>query len=574
MKGKRSQGLGALLFIVFSALGLVGGTYAADYRPLLGLDLQGGVSVVLQPVGEASDESLDQALSIIRQRVDALGVAEPEITRQGNTILVQIPGVQDPDRALELVGQTAELRFRPVQSVIPEEQVQAMLTDPDSLFPTVTTLPTGTTVTDGATSTTSAPGTTAPPTGPADSVNDGSGDADELGFGAPGQELAAAQVAPVTTEAPPTTAAGSDTVPPEVVPPDTIPAPEIADFDPASMLAQLELTPDDQDNAEAEVVLGQYDEEGNLVARFVLGPSLLTGETLESARAGLEVAEWLVRPVFRSGPEGIDQFNAAAATCNPPSPTCPTGQLAITLDGRVISAPVIQASLFTRDQVQITGGFSEREARDLALVLNYGALPLELEPQQSQIVSATLGSDALSAGLIAGAVGVALAALYMLAYYRLLGLVGILSLVISGSLLWGLISWLGETQGLALTLAGITGIIVSIGVSLDSNIVYYENVKEDVRNGRTVRSAVDRAFTSAFSTIVKADVASLIGATLLYLLTIGSVRGFALYLGIATVLDLVASWFFMRPAARLLASSPRLANNPRALGITLPAEAS
>jgi preprotein translocase subunit SecD len=158
----------------------------------------------------------------------------------------------------------------------------------------------------------------------------------------------------------------------------------------------------------------------------------------------------------------------------------------------------------------------------------------------------------------------------MIAFYRLLGVIAMLSLALSAGILWSIISYLGASQGLALTLAGVTGLIVSIGVSLDSNIVYFEHLKEDVRRGRTMRSSVDRSFDSAFSTIVKADVASLIGAGVLYWLTIGPVRGFALYLGLATLIDLVASYFFMRPAVILLVRSRRFRDRPQAFG--LPAE--
>ena len=188
-------------------------------------------------------------------------------------------------------------------------------------------------------------------------------------------------------------------------------------------------------------------------------------------------------------------------------------------------------------------------------------------PENQQIVSATIGQDALRAGVIAGVIGLLLVAIFIISYYRILGVVAMMSLFISGALLWSIISFLGESQGLALTLAGITGIIVSIGVSVDSNIVYFEHLKEDVRNGRTVRTAVNKAFPLAFSTIVKADVASLIGSILLYMLTVGAVRGFALYLGISTVLDLVATYFFMGPAVEWIARTPRIAGSSALMGI-------
>ncbi len=277
-------------------------------------------------------------------------------------------------------------------------------------------------------------------------------------------------------------------------------------------------------------------------------------------------------PTFKSGADGIDGFNELSRRCFYRELSCPTKQIAIEIDNEVISAPSIQDdaaafSPFDRSNITITGRFTEQEAKDLALVLDYGALPIELEAQQSRIVSASLGTDALRAGMIAGIIGLVLVAAFLIAYYRLLGLVAIASLVLSGALLWTIIAWLGETRGLALTLAGVTGLIVAVGVSVDSNVVYFEHLKEDVRSGRTLRSAVDRAFPIAFSTIFKADIASLIAAVVLYLLTVGQVRGFALYLGLATVLDLVATYFFMGPVIALMARNQGPAHSWARFGI-------
>ena len=277
---------------------------------------------------------------------------------------------------------------------------------------------------------------------------------------------------------------------------------------------------------------------------------------------------WSVAPIFTSGSPGIDDFNVIAAACNTFQASCPAGRVAIEIDGFVESAPSVNAAYFERDQITISGSFTEEEAKDLALALNFGALPLELTPQESRIVSSTLGEDALDAGVLAGLIGVLLVSIYLIAYYRYLGVVAIVSLLISGALLWTIVAWLGASQGLALTLAGVTGLIVSIGVSVDSNVVYFEHLKEDVKGGRTVRSAVERSFPIAYSTIVKANVASLIAAVVLYTLTVGQVRGFALFLGLATVLDLVATYFFMGPAIRILANLEiDLARKPSTYGI-------
>ena len=466
-------------------------TVVSGNEPLLGLDLQGGASVVLQPTEPATDEQLDQAVEIIRNRVDGLGVAEPEITTQGGNILVQLPGVDDQQRALELVGQTAELRFRPVEESLDTVSLAVI-----------------------------------------ESVADGTAEQTED----ESDEDYRARVEGATGE-----------------------------------LARWELTPGVE--ADEPAVFDVAGPDGEPIERLRMGPAPLTGEALQTADARFDVATgWTVNIEFRSGSPGIDDFNELAAQCFARGPGCESGRAAIEIDGVVASAPNVNAAAFERDQVQISGAFSEDEARDLALVLRYGSLPVELEAQASRVVSSTLGDDALDAGIIAGLIGLALVSLYLLAYYRLLGLVAIMSLAISGALLWTIIAWLGETQGLALTLAGVTGLIVSIGVSVDSNVVYFEHLKEDVRGGRTLRSAVDRAFPIAYSTIVKADVASLIAAVVLYFLTVGQVRGFALYLGLATVLDLVATYFFMGPAIRLLAARSGLYEHPTRFGIPVPSD--
>ncbi len=465
-----SQLFRAMALFIVSAVAFVA-TLASGNQPLLGLDLQGGVSVVLQPVNDdATEEALAEATNIIRSRVDALGVAEPEISQQGNTIVVDLPGVEQQQRALDLVGQTAELRFRPVLL--------------------------------------------------------------DIGL------LGAAPTAETLALLP----EGCQTGVP------TQPEADIAD--------QNVLLPDLDDNL------------------LCLGPTLLRGTALETASASLGGGlhsgggtAWQVNPTFLAGPEGIDLFNAAAALCFNGAEQCPSRRLAIALDGTVQSAPNIQTPFFNRDQIQITGDFLPEEAQDLATTLRFGALPLELEPQQTRTISASIGTDVLSSGVIAGLIGLFLVAVFLIAYYRLSGVVALLGLLISAMLLWAIISLLGANLGLALSLSGIVGLIVAIGVSADSNIVYFENVKDAVASGKRVGTSVERAYRNSISTIIKADVVSLIAAVLLYFLTVGAVKGFALYLGIATVLDLIIAMLFMRPMLLWLAQSSWVQNNPRLLGL-------
>jgi preprotein translocase subunit SecD len=205
-------------------------------------------------------------------------------------------------------------------------------------------------------------------------------------------------------------------------------------------------------------------------------------------------------------------------------------------------------------------------------VLRYGALPVVLEPQAAQIVSATVGDDALRAGVTAGLIGLALAAVYILVLYRFLGAVALASLAMSAVWLYAIVVYLSDSRGLALTLAGVTGLIVSIGTTLDSNIVYFEHLKEDVREGRSLRSATSRSFESSFRTIVAANMVSLIGAAILYWMTVGGVRGFALFLGLSTIIDLIATWFFLRPVVTLIGRSPWFIARPRLLALSPPGD--
>jgi preprotein translocase subunit SecD len=288
---------------------------------------------------------------------------------------------------------------------------------------------------------------------------------------------------------------------------------------------------------------------------------------VSSANATLsETGEWEVRLTMHSGSPGIDTFNALAAECFSGGSTCPTGKVSITLDSVVQSAPQVQAANYKKDQIQITGNFTEREAKDLALVLKYGSLPVELERQTVQTVSASLGEDSLRAGIVAGIVGLALVAIYMVLYYRALGLVVILGLGVWSALLYSIVCWFGATQGLALTLAGVTGIIVSVGVTVDSYVVFFERLKDEVKAGRTLRSSTDRAFKRAWRTILAADTSSFLGAAVLWWLTVGSVRGFAFFLGLSTILDVTVAWFFTRPMVTIL-SQNRVFTDAPVLGV-------
>ena len=558
MRRRHSATLASILVVAALLLGL---TIAAGNRPELGLDLQGGASVVLRPPEDVGDpEVLDQAIEVIRSRVDALGVAEPDITRQGNAIVVELPGVSDQQRAIEVVGQTAELRFRPVLEVLPP-------------FGTPTPETTTTTVPEGeeTTTTTTAPegdGTTVPnettvPPETSDTAEEGA-----LVDPAPATATLAAldTTQPTDTTVPAAPAPGDTATPestPEATDPPPVGEPPAAVAPPAEEPGQVPTTDPDDNVADAEVVLPELDDDGSVVRRYRLGPTQVTGQAVDSAQARLQgAAQWTVDLSFTGS--GIDEFNALAATCAPASATCPpssinqdtgqpAGSVAIELDGVVQSAPTIQSASFTRDQVVISGSFTESEAKDLALVLRFGALPVQLEQASASTVSATLGQDSLRAGIIAGALGTLAVLAYIVIYYRSLGVVVLAGLCVWAALQWSVISYLGAARGLALSLAGVTGLIVSVGITVDSYIVYFERLKDEIRRGRSVRSAVDRGFSQAFRTILTADATAFMGAALLYILTVGPVRGFALFLGLSTVLDVIVAYFFTRPLVAILA---------------------
>jgi len=488
----------SLVGIVLLASGTFTANIVAGNNPSLGLDLQGGASVTMTPIGEVDPAALSVAVDIIRQRVDSLGVAEPEIIRQGNTVVVNLPGVKDQQQALDTIGRTGAVEMRPVLKIAE---------NPEST--TTTTVVGGpTTTVKGATTTTVKPAsTTLPP---------------------PAGGIGSSRTAAVTTT----------TVPAEAVNPVTG-------------------LPDGQ-----TILPGRKD---GLI--YLLGPAEATGEVFSNdSSAQVDAGAWVVVAKLRSGAAGADVWNALSTKCFAGGADCPTKAIAIILDGEVISAPTVQTPTFDNGSVQISGSFSETEAQDLARVLQFGAVPVKFETPTVQTVSASLGEDSLRAAVISGLFGLLLVLLFLLFYYRLLAIVVVGGLGVSGLLLWSVISWLSKTNGLALTLSGAAGIIVSVGVTVDSYVVFFEKLKDDVQQGRTLRNSAARGFDRAWRTILVADTVSLIGAVVLWQLTVGSVRGFAFFLGLSTLSDMIVSYFFARPAVLLLAKT-KLFNRGRVLGV-------
>lgn len=494
-----SRGRAALMVLVMLAVawGGLGLTLFTNTTPVLGLDLQGGFAVTLAAPEGTDKEVLEKAVEIIRNRIESLGnVQEPEVAVSGDSnITVQLPGVTNRERALDAVGSTGELSFRPVLDI--------------GAFPGISPL-----FEEALLNAPPPPATTVPPTTAAgDTTTTVAGD--------------------TTTTTTSTTVPDplADVVIPPGVDPDT--GITIVD-DPGTFAYLLEPT-------------------SGLI--YFVGEALVLGSDITNASAGNQGQGWVVDPDFTSA--GALKFEEATRELAAFPVGSDQRRFAIVLDGEVVSAPTIAEGVTAAEgldagQVQITIGFGnedpQAEAEDLATVLRYGALPVVFERSRVDSVSATLGEDSLQAGLIAGFGGLLLVALAMVAYYRALGLIAVLGLTIFGSLLFVEFSLLGALQGQTLTLSGVAGVIVSVGITSDSYIVYFERIKEDVRHGRTLRSAVDHAFPRAFRTILTADTVSIAAAILLYTLAAAQVRGFALALGIATVTDVIVAYYFTRPA--------------------------
>jgi len=514
--------------LIFSLVGILVLAYgglitmlATGTEPALGLDLQGGISVTQRPKPgtEWSEASLDLAVEKIRERVDSLGVAEPEILRQGDTIVVNLPGVKNQQQAEDLVQVTGQVWLRPVLSAC------QVLPDPEDLVaPTESSTPTS----DSTESTT-------PTESTAPSTTSGSGGPSR---GTP------TTTTPDTSEPTDTTSPGSTTP---------------ATSEPTDSSVPDDTVPEGVYDEWGLPIVGNPDSTeyrrliGDPAQVCVVGPQQGTGEVFDD-NAGAQIINggWAVVVSLKGGAKGEDVWNALVAQCYDRMSTCPTGQLAIELDGVLQSAPTVQARRFD-GEVQITGDFSEGEARTLARVLNSGSLPVQLQLESVQNVSPTLGKDSLRAAWISGLVGVGLVLVFMVLYYRMLGTIVALGITVSASILYAVVSLLSKTQGLALSLSGIAGTIVSVGVTVDSYVVFFERLKDEVRAGRTMRNSAQRGFAGAWRTIVIADLVSLIGAFVLWYMTVGAVRGFAFFLGLSTLCDLLVAYFFTRPMVLLIA---------------------
>ncbi|HEV7471327.1 MAG TPA: protein translocase subunit SecD [Pseudonocardia sp.] len=519
--------------------------------PKLGIDLQGGTRVTLSARTESGQvpprDQLVQAQQIIEQRVNGLGVSGAEVVLDGSNITITVPGAEG-DQARSL-GQTAQLRFRPViggpVAATPPPGADAGQAGAATPAPADPAAPA------------SAPAPAGQPQGLPAGVSDRA--VEPVSYSAPLQ-----QPAP-TPEPTPTPAPASDAGNP--APADPKLAAAIAEAkalrqseDPAIQQQALQLL-----DCNATDPLRGYDDPAKpLVActqdktsKYVLGPTILEGTQIASATATADPqgAGYVVNLDFKSeGSKIWGDFTAANIG----------RQSAFVLDGEVVSAPTIQAALY--GQTTVSGNFSQQEAQNLASALRYGSLPLSFESSQAETVSATLGLASLEAGLIAGVVGLALVFVYCLFYYRVLGILTILSLVLSGAVVYAVLVLLGRWIGFTLDLAGIAGFIVAIGITADSFVIFFERLKDEMREGRSFRSAVPRGWVRARRTILSADAVSFLAAAVLYILAVGQVKGFAFTLGMSTVLDLVVVFLVTHPLVAL-ASNSRVFGSPGLSGL-------
>ena len=506
--------LSALLVVVvgFSVWAFFPGT---DSSVRLGLDLQGGTQVILvpTPVVEGSvitDEQLAQTVEILRARVDSLGVVESEVTTAGSgndaAIVVSVPG-ENQERLVDLVQQTALLNFRPVWNLLSP----APSTAPESATP----------ATD--------PAEPADPSGTSDSAEP-------------------VDSTPVLIQAPSNT--------PEF-------ESELSALDCLDPVNFSGGTPDNP-----ELWLGTCEQTG--AVKYSLQPAFIQGTNVVNATAELPQGGvgWVVNLEFDS--EGASAL-ADASTQLSTLPECGAGQspcnaFAIVLDGVVVSAPRFNEAILG-GQASIEGDFTAQEARDLANVLKYGALPVTLEPVDITTISPTVGRDQLEAGLIAGGIGLILVTLYLLFYYRVLGIVAAVSLLVAGSMTYFVFVVLSKTVGLTLSLAGVAGAVIAIGVTADSFIVYFERIRDEIRDGKSLRQACDTGWIRARRTLLAADFISILIAVVLYLLSVGSVRGFAFVLGLTTLMDIMIAFWFTHPVVVLLGRSKFMQRGSRWTGL-------
>ena len=603
MRPGRQLAVLGFIFVVLYLLVFFGGGASGSWKdrlePKLGLDLVGGTRMTLEATNSVDGraptaDNLEEARRIIESRVNAFGVAEAEVVTEGDrNIVVSLPG---ENRDLTEVGEAAELRFRKVLKVADGSGASANPAPAPTATPSGSASPSGSATpapTSSAKATPSAsggqgggaPAPSATPSASPSATPSPSGSAQPAPAGieeqrrAVEQKVGAASWAAATGLQAPADVTADPSLAEKLKPFASLTPREVAVLPAQVQFNVPQITCEKLDNrppasissAEQQVVAC---EDGAL--KYLLDQAKVLGTDVDDASAVLDQTnQWVVSLDFTGS--GQEKWtNLTREAFNNEGQACDAGALgdtgkcrvAVVLDNDVVSSPEIQGVLTGNSQ--ITGNFTQRDAGELAGQLRYGALPLTFEPAESQTVTATLGASHLRAGLLAAAIGMLLVTIYSFFYYRLLGSVIFLSLVLSGLLVFGALVVLGRQIGFTLTLAGIAGMIVSLGVAADSFVIYFERLKDEIREGRSPRSAVSRAWVRARRTIISANAITIMSAVVLYIVSVGQVKGFAFALGLATVLDLVVVFLFRHPIMTMFARtraflSPRVSGLGRAL---------
>ncbi|MEU3979913.1 protein translocase subunit SecD [Streptomyces sp. NPDC026672] len=530
----------SLALILIAIVALTGGMFASGHTtPRLGIDLAGGTSITLQAKADQGSAinkaNMDTAVDIMNRRVNGLGVSEAEVQTQGTSnIIVNIPKGTNSEEARQQVGTTAKLYFRPVLNSEPST--------PAAQTPSPSPTASG------------ASGSPSPSSSASGSAGSGEKATSSSSASPTASATTQGRVIPEGLKADTTP---SPTAP--ASPPPSAPATDGGDAATAALQAAYAKLNCDKASERANVGQGVKPGEPTLACgeinkvwyKYALGPAAVDGTEVKKAQAVFDTqtaSGWQVQMNFTSG--GAKKF--ADITGKLAQNQQPQNEFGIVLDGEVVSSPYVSQSI-TGGQAEISGSFTQEEAQSLANMLSYGALPLSFKEQSVTTVTAALGGEQLHAGLLAGAIGLALVVIYLVVYYRGLSLVAIASLIVSAILTYVLMSLLGPAIGFALNLPAVCGAIVAIGITADSFIVFFERIRDEIREGRSLRPAVERGWPRARRTILVSDFVSFLAAAVLFIVTVGKVQGFAFTLGLTTVLDVVVVFFFTKPLMTILA---------------------
>ncbi|MEU5889527.1 protein translocase subunit SecD [Streptomyces sp. NPDC047461] len=553
----------SLALILIAIVALTGGMFLSGHTtPRLGIDLAGGTSITLEAKADQgsaiNSANMNTAVEIMNRRVNGLGVSEAEVQTQGkNNIIVNIPKGTNSKEARDQVGTTAKLYFRPV---LAQEATGAAAQPSPSAS------------SSGSSSASPSPSTSESATTGEKATSSSSPSASASTQGRAASDALKADPTPSGS------ASASPSAP--ASPSASASAPTAAEAKLQAAYTALDCSKQAQRNKAGDGVKPEAStvgcgEIGGVWYKYLLGPAAVAGTEVDEAKAVYDTqtaAGWQVTMDFNKS--GAKKF--ADITGQLAQNTQPQNEFGIVLDGQVVSSPTVSQSI-TGGQAQISGSFTQEEAQSLANMLSYGALPLSFQEQSVTTVTAALGTDQLHAGLLAGAIGLALVILYLVFYYRGLSMVAIASLLVSGILTYVLMALLGPAIGFALNLPAVCGAIVAIGITADSFIVYFERIRDEIREGRSLRPAVERAWPRARRTILVSDFVSFLAAAVLFIVTVGKVQGFAFTLGLTTVLDVVVVFFFTKPLMTLLARRPFFASgnkwsglDPKSLGAKAP----